>query len=270
MIPRECRIFVIKKPFANADLSIEEFVFLLWMDDHWCMAKQDISGGVVHTLPTEMRKVLTADKAALALWESLTPLARNEWICWVISMKQPETKRDHLERVCPELKDGMRRPCCWIGCIHRKDKAISPSVRSVLNRSANKKVPTNDAPASKQIDAIIKKAGGWKGKTVSTLRALIKKADPSIVEEVKWKMPSRPEGVAVWSHEGIVCMASILKNSIILTFVKGASLKDPKKLFNSRLKSKKDRGIDLHEGETIDEAAFKNLVRDAVALNRKN
>ena len=93
-----------------------------------------ISSGTVHTLPADLRKVLVADKKALAVWEDITPLARNEWICWVTSPKLAETRADHVRRVPIELKQGKRRPCCWIGCIHRRDKAISPSVQGVLKR----------------------------------------------------------------------------------------------------------------------------------------
>src|SRR5262249_55937412 len=97
-----------------------------------------ISGGVVHEVPEDLREILAADAQALAAWEDLTPLARNEWICWTISVKKPETRQQHVERVCTELKEGMRRPCCWLGCVHRTDKAISPSVQYVLNRRAKK------------------------------------------------------------------------------------------------------------------------------------
>lgn len=97
------------------------------------MAKK-ISDGVVHKVPEDLEKALTSDSKALTLWESLTPLARNEWICWVTFVKQDATRKDHVKRVVSELKDGMRRPCCWIGCTHRKDKKISPSVQYVLNR----------------------------------------------------------------------------------------------------------------------------------------
>ncbi len=98
------------------------------------MNKTSIPGGVVHTVPADLREALTSDKKALALWEGLTPLARNEWICWTTSVKREETRKDHVKRTVSELKDGMRRPCCWIGCIHRKDKAISPSVQGILNK----------------------------------------------------------------------------------------------------------------------------------------
>ena len=98
------------------------------------MTKKDISDGVVHTVPEDLRVALIADPKALAAWESLTPLARNEWICWTTFVKKPETRTQHVERVRTELKEGMRRPCCWLGCIHRTDKPISPSVQYVLNK----------------------------------------------------------------------------------------------------------------------------------------
>jgi len=91
-----------------------------------------LAGGTAHTVPSDMKKALLADKKAAALWQSLTPLARNEWICWTVSVKKQETRDEHVERVVSELKDGMRRPCCWIGCIHRSDKPLSKSVRYVL------------------------------------------------------------------------------------------------------------------------------------------
>lgn len=98
------------------------------------MTQQSISNGVVHQLPADLRSALAADAKALIAWESLTPLARNEWICWVVSVKKQETHDEHVVRTISELKEGMRRPCCWLGCIHRKDKAISPSVKYVLSK----------------------------------------------------------------------------------------------------------------------------------------
>lgn len=100
------------------------------------MSNKQISRGTVHTMPSDLRKALTFDRAAQALWEDLTPLARNEWICWVIFVKKDETRRDHVERTISELKEGMRRPCCWLGCIHRKDKPVSSSVKAVLARQS--------------------------------------------------------------------------------------------------------------------------------------
>jgi len=120
---------------------------------------------------------------------------------------------------------------------------------------------------SQEIDAIIKEPGDWRGKKLSQLRALIKKADPTVVEEVKWKKPSKPSGVPVWSHDGIICVADTLKNAVRLTFPKGAQIKDPKKLFNTRLESNTVRAIDFHEGDTVDEASLKALILDAVGLN---
>lgn len=98
------------------------------------MSKTTVSSGTAHTVPSDVRLALTSDRAAFAAWEDLTPLARNEWICWVIFVKKAETRQDHVRRVVSELKDGKRRPCCWLGCPHRKDKAISPSVKAVLKR----------------------------------------------------------------------------------------------------------------------------------------
>jgi uncharacterized protein YdeI (YjbR/CyaY-like superfamily) len=98
------------------------------------MSRDKISTGVVHSVPPDLREALATDLDALSIWNALTPLSRNEWICWVISVKKPETRKEHVARTRSELKEGMRRPCCWIGCIHRTDKAISPSVRSVLDR----------------------------------------------------------------------------------------------------------------------------------------
>jgi hypothetical protein len=103
------------------------------------MAEKALSSGTVHTVPTDLRKALTAGKAAYTAWESLTPLARNEWICWVISVKKAETREEHIERLVSQFKEGKRRPCCWIGCIHRKDKALSPSVQGILADRAKKK-----------------------------------------------------------------------------------------------------------------------------------
>lgn len=95
-----------------------------------------ISSGVAHELPTDLRTALSSDLKALAKWESLTPLARNEWICWTIYVKTQEKRKEHVNRVVSELKEGMRRPCCWLGCTHRTDKALSPSQKFVLSRRA--------------------------------------------------------------------------------------------------------------------------------------
>jgi hypothetical protein len=134
------------------------------------------------------------------------------------------------------------------------------------------KADTNASPEkspSQQIDAIIKEPGDWRGSKLSQLRALIKRADPAVVEEVKWKKPSKPSGVPVWSHDGILCIADTLKHAVRLTFAKGAQMEDPKKLFNTRLQSKTVRAIDFHEGDTVDEAALESLIREAHELNAR-
>jgi hypothetical protein len=134
-----------------------------------------------------------------------------------------------------------------------------------MKASANP-FPKEKSP-SQQIDAIIEEPGDWRGKKLSQLRTLIKKADPAVVEEVKWKKPSKPMGVPVWSHDGIICIGDTLKNAVRLTFPKGAQMKDPKGIFNTRLESNTVRAIDFHEGDIVDEAALKALILDAVRLN---
>ena len=120
---------------------------------------------------------------------------------------------------------------------------------------------------SQEIDAIISKSGDWRGETLARLRGIVLGAGPAVVEEVKWKKPSRPEGVPVWSLSGIVCIGEMLKKAVRLTFPKGAQLKDPKKLFNARLDSSSVRAVDFREGEKLPEAALKALIREAVSLN---
>ena len=124
----------------------------------------------------------------------------------------------------------------------------------------NKPVPVESA--AKLIDERIKELADWRGKTLARVRAIIHDADPEIIEEWKWM------GTPVWSHDGILCTGESYKSVVKLTFAKGASLKDPAKLFNSSLDGNVRRAIDIHEGDAVDEAAFKKLIRDAVALNR--
>src|SRR5580704_12573156 len=127
-----------------------------------------------------------------------------------------------------------------------------------------KSVPVKSASAS--IDAKVKELGDWRGKTLAHVRELIHKADPDIVEEWKWAKP-KSAGTPVWSHDGIVCTGESYKQVVKLTFARGASLNDPKKLFNSSLEGNVRRAIDIHEGEKINEAAFTQLIRTAVAAN---
>lgn len=104
------------------------------------MDKSKISSGTVHKIPDDLKKALISDKAALLKWEDITPLARNEWICWVQSVNKVETRKEHIKRTVSELKDGMRRPCCWFGCVHRKDKKLSPSQKFILDKKSKKKL----------------------------------------------------------------------------------------------------------------------------------
>lgn len=127
-----------------------------------------------------------------------------------------------------------------------------------------------DRSAVQQIDDIITKVGDWRGEKLSQLRAVIKAADPAVVEEVKWKKPSRPEGVPVWSHAGILCVADLLKSAVRLTFPKGVQLADPQQLFNTRLDSRTVRAIDFRNGDAVNEAALQALIREAVELNTAN
>jgi len=119
------------------------------------------------------------------------------------------------------------------------------------------------------IDKRIKELGDWRGKTLAKVRKLIKEADPEIVEEVKWVKPSTGLGTPCWSHDGLVCTGETYKSVVKMTFAKGASLKDPSKLFNSSLDANVRRAIDIHEDDKINEAALKKLIKDAVALNTK-
>jgi hypothetical protein len=122
---------------------------------------------------------------------------------------------------------------------------------------------------SRLIDARIKELGGWRGKTLAHVRAIIKAADPGVIEEVKWKKPSNSmRGVPVWEHDGINCTGETYKNAVKMTFARGASLKDPSRLFNASLEGNMRRAIDIHEGGKINEKALKALIRAAVALNK--
>jgi hypothetical protein len=125
----------------------------------------------------------------------------------------------------------------------------------------------SDSPA-RLIDARIKKLGDWRGETLARVRAVIKQADPGIVEEVKWRKPSNAMlGVPVWEHDGIICTGETYKAAVKLTFARGAALKDPSRLFNASLEGGTRRAIDIHEGEKVDEKALKALIREAVELN---
>jgi hypothetical protein len=127
---------------------------------------------------------------------------------------------------------------------------------------------SKDEPSlSRLIDARLEKLGDWRGEVLARLRALIREADPDVVEDVKWRKPSNPMGVPVWEHDGLICTGETYKDKVKLTFAKGAALDDPARLFNSSLDGNVRRAIDIHAGDKIDAKAFKALIRAAVALN---
>ena len=126
---------------------------------------------------------------------------------------------------------------------------------------------TKSGSASQLIDVKIKELNDWRGEMLARVRTLIKQADPDVVEEVKWRKPSKPAGVPVWSHDGMICTGETYKSVVKMTFAKGASLKYPSGLFNASLEGNTRRAIDFHEGDKVDEKALKALIRAAVALN---
>ncbi len=139
------------------------------------------------------------------------------------------------------------------GGLQKSESQKSKSQKSALQKSGS---------PSQLIDARIKELGDWRGQMLSRLRALVKEADPEVVEEWKWR------GVPVWSHDGLICTGETYKSVVKMTFAKGAALDDPSDLFNSSLEGNTRRAIDFHEGEKIDEEALKTLIRAAVALNK--
>ncbi|MEO7564851.1 MAG: DUF1801 domain-containing protein [Sphingomicrobium sp.] len=126
----------------------------------------------------------------------------------------------------------------------------------------------NETEASRLIDSKIAELGDWRGDLLSRIRAIIKAADPDVIEELKWAKPSNPTGVPTWSHSGIITTGESYKDKVKLTFAKGASLNDPARLFNASLEGNTRRAIDFREGDSVDNEALKALVREAVELNR--
>ena len=141
-------------------------------------------------------------------------------------------------------------------------------VKTTMNKTNTNPPAATDTPTPAQlIDARIAALGDWRGETLARVRALIKAADPDVVEEVKWRKPSNPLGVPMWEHAGLICTGETYRDKVKLTFAKGASLPDPSGLFNSSLDGNVRRAVDFHEGDKIDGKALKALVRAAVALN---
>jgi hypothetical protein len=135
--------------------------------------------------------------------------------------------------------------------------------RAVVTKSA----PQDSGSASELIDARIRELDDWRGEMLARLRALVRRTDPEVIEEVKWRKPSSPAGVPVWSHDGIICTGEIYKSVVKMTFAQGAALADPSGLFNSSLDGNVRRAIDFREGDEVDERALEALIRSAVALN---
>jgi hypothetical protein len=148
--------------------------------------------------------------------------------------------------------------------MNKVDKAARP--RKVAKKAAVRRPSRSreESSASRLIDGKIQELGDWRGKTLQRIRKVIKNADPEVVEEWKWM------GTPVWSHNGLLCTGETYKNTVKMTFAKGASLEDPSRLFNSSLDGNARRAIDIHEGEEVDTAALKELIRAAVALNLKS
>jgi hypothetical protein len=146
-------------------------------------------------------------------------------------------------------------------------KMTTTMKKATAKKSAATKAKDSESPA-RLIDARIKKLGDWRGETLARVRAIIKQADPDVIEEVKWRKPSNGMlGVPVWEHDGIICTGETYKAAVKLTFARGASLKDPSGLFNASLEGGTRRAIDIHEGAEINEKALKALFREAVEMN---
>ena len=142
--------------------------------------------------------------------------------------------------------------------------ATRPSVKPSVKRPAKK---PGAKKAARPVRAAKAQGEDWQGATLARIRRLIRQADPDVVEEIKWRKPTNPDGVPVWSHDGIICTGETYKDHVRLTFMKGAAVRDPARLFNSGLESNVRRAIDLREGDKLDEEAFKALIRAAVAVN---
>jgi hypothetical protein len=138
------------------------------------------------------------------------------------------------------------------------------------SKASEKAESTARESGSREVDERIKELTDWRGEVLSKLRALIKEADPEVAEKCKWKKPSNPRGVPVWSHDGIICTGETYKSAVKLTFAKGAFLDDPAGLFNSSLEGNLRRAIDFHESDKVNEKALRALIRAAVSLNRSN
>ena len=140
----------------------------------------------------------------------------------------------------------------------------------MIKKKAAAEAPKGEVSAAHSIDAAIKRHDDWRGETLAKIRTLIQEADPDVVEDVKWRKPSNNmQGVPVWEHDGLICTGETYKAAVKVTFARGAALKDPSRLFNASLDGGTRRAIDIHEGDMINEKAFKALIRAAVEENRE-
>src|SRR5688572_20651026 len=155
--------------------------------------------------------------------------------------------------------------CRRVKSLHRS--ATCPQATTTMTKKSGSKGRIGGDSASQRINASIKELGDWRGEMLARVRKIIREADPEVVEEVKWRKPSNPAGVPVWSHDGMICTGETYKDKVKLTFAQGAALADPSGLFNASLDAGTRRAIDIFEGETIDTDAFKELIRAAVDYN---
>jgi hypothetical protein len=183
--------------------------------------------------------------------------------------RRPQSDQQQDQGDARELSKGRLRRLHHSVPPYQRSRTESAWRRLRKNGSAGTRVAMNEISAAEEIDEKIRSLGDWRGRTLGELRALIRDADPEVVEAVKWRKPSNPLGVPVWEHAGIVCTGEIYKDKVKLTFTSGAALDDPASLFNASLDGGTRRAIDIRQGEDVNAAAFKALVRSAVAFNRR-
>lgn len=148
-----------------------------------------------------------------------------------------------------------------------KKAAKAPARKAPARKTSTKPAAPAQGDAAREITQRFRELGDWRGETLAKMRALILDADPEIVEEIKWRKPSNPAGVPVWSRHGMICTGEIYRDHVKLTFAEGASLRDPARIFNASMEAGTRRAVDLRAGDRVDERAFQDLVRDAIARN---
>lgn len=216
------------------------------------MMKKTIANGTVHRVPPDLRQALAADSATRVPWESLTPLARNEWICWVTFVKQDKTRKEHIARLISELKEGKRRPCCWIGCTHRTDKAISPSVRGIL---AGREKQTT------RMNVNIKK---YNAAQESVRRQICTILAKNISQELAQAESEIWHGAPVWFIDGNpVAGYSVRKDGVQLLFWSGQSFKSSGLTPEGSFKA---AGIRYNDVKEITVTALRSWLKQAIRI----